>query len=311
MAARADILALDLHVDVTCLRAELAREGNLPLQEVGKALPAFRHRVELVLPDGRRVGVRELVGQRVDEQIGRGCRHEILLLALGLHELAADEVVDDCRARRLCTDAVDILKLLLRFGILDVLVDFLHAGQKRRSREARRRLRHLLEHAAALPAHRIIFLHEGQCLGALFLFIPVFPVVSLVGLLSLLLRLVHDLPAEVALRAAAGRKELLFVADLDLRLVVGVDGIELREVTARDEVVEIALLLRHLRDIGLHRRRDDGVVRRDLLVVPGAALLLGIGRLHPRGNLRVAGLREMREDGARIAELVRRQVLAV
>ena len=105
--------------------------------------------------------------------------------------------------------------------------------------------------------------------------------------------------------------DVLFIADLDLRLVVGVDGIELREVTARDEVVEIALLLRHLRDIGLHRRRDDGVVRRDLLVVPGAALLLGIGRLHPRGNLRVAGLREMREDGARIAELVRRQVLAV
>ena len=308
MAARADILALDLHVDVTCLRAELAREGNLPLQEVGKALPAFRHRVELVLPDGRRVGVRELVGQRVDEQIGRGRRHEILLLALGLHELAADEVVDDCRARRLCTDAVDILELLLRFGILDILVDFLHAGQKRRGREARRRLRHLLEHAAALPGHVILLLHGRQCLGVVFF---VFLFVLLIGLLLLFLRLVHDLPAEVALRAATGRERLLFIADLDLRLVVGVDGIELREVTARDEVVEIALLLRHLRDIGLHRRRDDGVVRRDLLVVPGAALLLGIGRLHPRGNLRVAGLREMREDGARIAELVRRQVLAV
>ena len=190
-------------------------------------------------------------------------------------------------------------------------MDFLHAGQKRRSREARRRLRHLLEHAAALPGHIVLLLHGRQCLGVLFPLVLVFPVISLVGLLLLFLRLVHDLPAEVALRAAAGRERLLFIADLDLRLVVGVDGVELREVAARDEVVEIALLLRHLRDIGLHRRRDDGVVRRDLLVVPGAALLLGIGRLHPRGNLRVAGLREVREDGARIAELVRRQVLAV
>ena len=106
-----------------------------------------------------------------------------------------------------------------------------------------------------LPIHRILFLHERQTAVAVVLFL----ILILRSLFSF--ALIHDLPPRGALRAAACREELVLIGHAELRLVVLMHGIELREVAARDEVVEIALLGRHLRDVRLHRRRDNRMMR--------------------------------------------------
>ena len=311
MATRADVLALDRQLEVERLFAELFRERDLRREEFLERALALRQRVQAILPDGCGVRVRHLVGQRVDEQIGGRLGDEVFLLPLRAQEAPLDEIVDDGRARRLCADTVDILELLLRLGILDVFMDFLHASEQRRRREARGRLRDALLDLALRVGDAIALLHRGQravCLIRLALFLRLILFLAR-GLPRF--RLIHDLPAGIALRAAARGEKLLLVGDLDLCLVVDMVRVELREVAARDERVEVALRRGQRLRVHAHCRRDDGMVRGDFLIVPGAALARRVRARCPGRKLRPLRLPQIRKDGLRLAELVERQILAV
>ena len=84
-------------------------------------------------------------------------------------------------------------------------------------------------------------------------------------------------------------KALTLNCELDLRLVVFECGMELGEVTARDEIVDPALGRRQDPNRLGHDRRNDGVMGRDLLVVPSARALGSIGGAggrHERRDIR-------------------------
>ena len=87
--------------------------------------------------------------------------------------------------------------------------------------------------------------------------------------------------------------------------------IELGDIAPRDQMIEIAFLGSHRQHIGLDGRRDDRMMRRDLLIIPGPALDLHIRLWGPFSHQRIAGIRKIGHNGLRIAELIRRQVFAV
>ena len=53
------------------------------------------------------------------------------------------------------------------------------------------------------------------------------------------------------------------------------------------------------------------MMRRNLLIIPGTALDLRIRRGHPSGHRRISGIRKIGKNGICLAELIRRQILAV
>ena len=71
------------------------------------------------------------------------------------------------------------------------------------------------------------------------------------------------------------------IGELDLRLIIDIVRMELRDVGARNQPVDIPLRLAEPREVYGHGRRDDRMVRRDLLVVPRTRLLRRIRSLRP------------------------------
>lgn len=92
-----------------------------------------------------------------------------------------------------------------------------------------------------------------------------------------LIALVKDLPARHGNGLAVGDEGLVGTVDGDPRLVVFVDGIELGQIGLSDEIVDALLDGRQFFEGAGNGRRDDGVVSRDLAVVPGPALDLAVG----------------------------------
>ena len=125
---------------------EITRERRLPREELLGRPHAVRHRVQLILPDRRRIGVRHRVGQCVDEQVRLRRRRQHLLLARSMEKLAADEILNDACARRLRPNAGHIAQHLFRRLVLDVLMNLLHPLEQRRRRKAHGRLRLPLLH---------------------------------------------------------------------------------------------------------------------------------------------------------------------
>ena len=262
--------------------------------------------MKLILPDCSRIRIGHLIRQGIDQQIGSRRRDQIFLLALRLHELSLDEIIDDRRPCRLGADTIDILQLLLRLWILDVFMDFLHTGQQSRRRKAYRRLGRALRDRTFLPVHTVLLLHGRQGLVALIVLDVLLVLVAFPAF-----GLIHGLPAQVPLRAATGGKEFLFIGDFHLGLIIGMHRIELSDIATRDQMIEIAFLGGHRQHIGLDGRRDDRMMGRDLLIVPGPALDLHIRFRGPLSHQVITGIREIAQNSLRIAELIRRQVFAV
>ena len=125
---------------------EITRERRLPCEKLLGRPHAVRHRVQLILPDRRRIGVRHRVGQCVDEQIRLRRRRQHLLLARSMEKLAADEILNDACACRFRPNAGHIAQHLFRRLVLDVLMNLLHPLEQGRRRKARGRLRLPLLH---------------------------------------------------------------------------------------------------------------------------------------------------------------------
>ena len=108
-------------------------------------------------------------------------------------------------------------------------MNLLHAREERRRCKADGRF-------GCADLHRPFFIHRSIALlhrrkqGARI-------VRFLFCVLCFLLRLVHDAPAGIALRAAARSKFLAMVHDGKLRLIKNMRRIELRDVAARDKKV--------------------------------------------------------------------------
>ena len=296
--------ALDLRVER--LRHKAARKSDLRRQELFERALAVCHRVQLVLPKRRGVGIDEIVGQGIDEEVSRIGRIEQLLLALRRKEAPLDEIVDDRRTRRLRADAIDVLEAFLRLGIEHVLVDLLHALQERRRREARRRLRRTLLERAACVRHGVALLQWRQ--DAAFFFLAVCVARISFFARALLRRAVNGTPARLNLAPPIHGERLAVIVESRTRLLINMLGIELRDERLRDQAVDVLLRLRERPDPRTHARRNDRMVRRHLLVVPCAALDLRVRAARPMRQSRIVAVPEIREDRRRILSLVQRQI---
>ena len=244
-----------------CRRAEVTRKRRLSRKELLRRALTLCHRVQTILPDRRRIGVRHRIGERVDEEICLRRRREHLLFARRVQESAPYQILDNARTRRLCADAGDIAQHLLRRFVLDVFVDLLHALQESRGGKACGRLRLARAELCGHIVRCVALFHRRQD-GTFF--------VLFLRILLIFRRAVHRTPPCRTLRASARSKQLAVVGDLHLRLVIDVVRMELCNVGACNQLVDVPLHRTEPREVHGHGRRDNRVVRGDLRVVPRA-----------------------------------------
>ena len=301
------MLSLHLHAHAHRLFAELSRERNLSFQKIFQRAVPIRHGMQMILPDGRGIRVGHIIGQSVHQQVGRWRGNQIFLFSLRFQKAALDEILDDGGACRFRADAVDILQLLFRLRILHIFMDFLHACQQRGRCEALRRFCDAFREFSAFVVHGILLFHRRQrclllVLRLFFLVLLFFPPRR---------RGVKLFPPNLPHNAATGREQLILVVHAHFRLVIHMDRVKLRDIAPGNQLVKVPLLLRQAVQLGLHRCRDDGMVRGNLLVVPCAAFLLRIRARRPFRKLCASRHAKFLQDGLRIPELVRRQILAI
>ena len=276
---------------------EVADLSFLLLLEVVEGKRATEDFFKLLFPDGCGIWIRDRLGQELDCHAGFVGRHKVLLV--DCEEATFLQSVDDAGTRGFCADATALLELGFEGRVLDVLVDFLHGLEKGGRVEAFRRLGLFLEDLAAGEGDGVAFLAVWQDGTPLFLIV-----------LGLVLG-VDVLPAGHEDSLAIGDEVLTIGLDRDARGLVGVDREELGKVGLGDHVVEVLLNLTEGIEIGVHGRRDDCVMRGDLLVVPSTATDAGIGFGDECGEAVFLDAGEVLEDGRCVGELVRRQVVAV
>ena len=182
--------------------------------------------------------------------------------------MAGNELVNDRRPRRFCADALYFLQFLLQGIVLDVFINFLHGRQEGRCRKAGRRLCLFLFYAAFLIPGRIALAHDGQ--GLAFVFVVLFLVAA-----------VEVAPAHLRNRPAVGDEAFTGSGNVDTHLVVFVIRVKLGDVGPGNEVIYVLLHRRELGEVAGDSRGDDGVVGRNLAVVPGTALALAVGLAGP------------------------------
>ena len=286
-----------------CRSAEIACKCRLSRKELfGRPLP-LRHRMQAILPDRRRIGVGHCIGERVNEEVRLRRRREHLFLARRMEKFAADQILDDACTRRLGANAGDIAQHLLCRLVLHVFMDFLHALQEGRGRKARGRLRLPRAKIRRHVVRRIPLLHWGQDGALLILLLRIFRLT--------LSRAVQRAPPRRTLCTSARREQFTVIRDLHLRLVVDVVRVELCNVGACDQLVDIFLHGTETCEIHGDCRRNNRVMRRDLRIVPRARLLLRIGCLCPRPEFRLLKRREVAEDLRRILVLTHGQILCI
>ena len=286
-----------------CRFAEITCECRLPREEFLRRPHAVRHRVQLILPDRRCIGIRHRIGQRVDKEICLRRRRQHLLLSRSMKEFAADEILDDARTRRLRPDAGHIAQHLFRRLVLDVLVNLLHPLEERRGRKPCGRLCLPLLHLCRDERRRVALFHRWEYRTLL---------VLLLRILGLILpRTVHRAPSRRAFRTSARRERLTVMRHFCLRLIVDIVRTELRNVGTRDQLVDIALHRREPREVHGHGCRDDRMMCRNLCVVPRTRLLRRICRLCPRRKRRIREGGEIAENLCRILVLTHGQILCI
>ena len=299
--AAADGAGLDagyVHDDFSGRRDQGIQEGQLVVEEGVQFILAQTHLIEPFFPDSRFVGIEHFIRQGIDEKVGVICRLEVLLLAFRRQKFALDELLDDRRPRRFCADALDFFQFLLQALVFDVLIDFLHGCQEGRRREARRRLSRLFVDLAVLIMDAIALADSRQ--GPLLFFVVI-----------VLVALIEDLPARHGDRLAMGDEAFISRFDDHARLVVFMDGIELGNIGLGDEVINMLLHRRQFIEGTGYGRRNDGMMGRDLAVVPGAAAYLAVGIGDPFSQLPCRQFPEIGQNMRYILALVHRQVFAV
>ena len=251
--------------------------------------------IEVRLPDGSRIRICDGIRERLYSHAAHFRRHELFLIdrdkACFLQEL------DDPGSGRLRPDTLAFLEFRTKLLVLDVLIDFLHSLKERSVREAFRRRRGLLFDLSVLITYRIAFadLREDRRLLSFLL----------------VLTLVDHFPAKLQDLLAVCDKRLIGAGNDDFRRKVRVDREELRKICFGDEEIEILFLFRKGVEIRRLRRRDEGVMRRDLLIVPYAGAHGGVCLCGKLLDFDIRQRPEVLEDRRSIRKLVRRQVLAV
>ena len=108
---------------------------------------------------------------------------------------------------------------------------------------------------------------------------------SLFFVVFILVALIKGFPAKNGNGLAVGDEGLVGAVDGNPRLVVFVDGIELGQISLGDEVIDALLEGSQFVEGTRNGRRDDGVMGRDLAVVPGPTLDFAVSPGSPFGKL--------------------------
>ena len=241
------------------------------------------------------------LGQRIDDAAAQ--RRADDLLALDGQELAPLQLGNDRRAGGGGADAIALAQHLPVLRIGDELVDVFHGADQRALGEARWRLGPRVLAGGVRAGHGVTLSHRRQGLD------DVFAVLVLAFLIGLVLLVVHITPTDTRDNLAARGEVLARDLHPDGGLHVLVQRVELRQVCAHDQVVDVALALAEGRLAALVHGRNDAVVCGDLRVVPSPGLDARICALdqpsqlgvHMRDRLQHArrvGMLRLRQEGA-------------
>ena len=284
-----------------------------------------------VLPNCRKIRIRQFLRHSINQHVGGLGRLEILFLASFLQQLPfVNKLVKDSCSGCLSAYAIHRLQLFLCLRILHEFMNILHSRNQGSLGKAAWRLGNALPQLAGQILHAVIFLHGRQgiaigtivtILAVIIIFaILVIVIITAIGIIraasiicipGFFLIGIKSLPAQINLRPAAGSKQLILVGHLHLGLIVGVNRIKLRQICLGNQKINIPLHNAHLRQINPDTGGNNGVMRRNLLVVPGPAFYFAVRPCRPGSQLLMSQPLQILQDNCAILKLICRQVFTV